>query len=284
MSRIEAALREKRSRGGKALVVFLMFGYPDVDTFEGLLFAAEAAGADVVEVGLPFSDPAADGPVIRRASHLALAAGATVTSLFECVAGCRARGLRVPLLLMTYSEPVHAFGTAGLCSAAAEAGIDGMLVAELAPEGADAFVASVTAAGLEMVVLVTPGTPERMIPTIVDRCSGFVYCASVDGVTGGETRRTAPAARTVARVRRHTDLPALVGFGVAGEVGARSFAAVSDGVIVGSALLQAVGDRLGGEAVDRASVLLARLRTAVDQVSATSSFASNDMSSAGSNP
>jgi tryptophan synthase alpha chain len=187
VSRVEAVLREKRSRGGKALVVFLMLGYPDVDTFEGLLFAAEAAGADVVEVGLPFSDPVADGPVIRRASQLALAAGATVTSLFECVAGCRARGLRVPIVLMTYFEPVRVFGTAGLCSAAAEAGIDGMLVADLAPEGIDAFVESATAAGLEKVVLVTPRIPERMIPAIVIRCSGFVYCASVDGVTGGET-------------------------------------------------------------------------------------------------
>jgi len=283
VSRVEAVLREKRSRGGKALVVFLMFGYPDVDTFEGLLFAAEAAGADVVEVGLPFSDPVADGPVIRRASHLTLAAGATVTSLFERVAGCRARGLRVPLLLMTYSEPIHAFGTAGLCGAAAQAGIDGVLVADLGPEGVDAFVESATAAGLEMVVLVTPGVPERMIPAIIGRCSGFVYCASVDGVTGGETIRTAPAARTVARVRRHTDLPVLVGFGVAGEEGARRFAAVSDGVIVGSALLQAIQDRRGGEVVDRVSVLLARLRTAVDQVSLPSSFVSN-ISSAGNRP
>ena len=121
MSRIEATLREKRSLGGKALVPFFMYGYPDLHTFEDLLFAAEAAGADVVEVGLPFSDPAGDGPAIRRASHRALAAGATATSLFESVAGCRARGLKVPLLLMTYFQPVRAFGTASLCRAAAQA-------------------------------------------------------------------------------------------------------------------------------------------------------------------
>lgn len=266
MIRIEVALREKRSLGGKALVAFLTFGYPDGDTFEGLLFAAEAAGADVVEVGIPFSDPVADGPVIRRASHLALAAGATVTSLFERVAGCRARGLRVPLLLMTYFEPVRAFGTASLCRTAARAGVDGLLVVDLLSEQVEGFMAPATEFGLETVFLVTPATSESEIPAIVARCRGFVYCVSVVGVTGGETASPVGAARVVADVRRHTHLPALVGFGVAGPEGARRFASISDGVIVGSALLQAIGDRRGEEAVGAASGFLAALRSAVDQV------------------
>lgn len=263
---IEVALREKRSQGGKALVAFLTFGYPDEDTFESLLFAAEAAGADVVEVGLPFCDPVADGPVIRRASHLALAAGVTVTSLFACVAGCRARGLRVPLLLMTYFMPVRAFGTASLCRTAARAGVDGLLVADLLPEQVEGFMAPATEFGLETVFLVTPATPESEIPTIVARCGGFVYCVSVVGATGGVTVSPVQAARVVAGVRRHTTLPALVGFGVADSEGARRFASISDGVIVGSALLQAIGDRRGEEAVGAASSFLGGLRSALDQV------------------
>lgn len=263
--RIEVALREKRSRGGKALVPFLMFGYPDVDTFEGLLFAAEAAGADVVEVGIPFSDPVADGPVIKRASHLALAAGTTVPSLFESVAGCRARGLRVPLLLMTYFEPARAFGTASLCRTAARAGIDGLLVVDLLPEQVEGFLAPATGFGLETVFLVTPSTPKSEIPVIVARCSGFVYCVSLVGATGGEPASPARAARVVAGVRRYSNLPALVGFGVGDPEGARRIASISDGVIVGSALLRALGDRRGEEAVAAASVFLAGLRSAVDQ-------------------
>lgn len=263
---IEGALRERRSRCGKALVPFFLYGYPDRDTFENLLFAAEAAGADVVEVGIPFSDPTTDGPVITRASRRALAGGASVASLLESVTGCRARGLKVPLLVMTYFQPMRAFGTASLCRAAAQAGIDGLLVADLPSERSDALMAPATAFGLETVFLVTPTTPEGRIPAIVERCRGFVYCVSVDGVTGGETTDTAPAAGMVARVRQHTDLPALVGFGVANAESTRRFAALSDGVIVGSALLQAIGDRRGGEAVDAASALLVRLRTAVDQV------------------
>ena len=264
--RIESVFRDRRSRGGKALVPFFMYGYPDRETFIDLLFAAEAAGADVVEVGLPCSDPTNDGPTIRCASQRALAKGASAASLLESVGGCRARGLTVPLMLMTYYRPMRAFGTASLCRAAAQAGIDGLLVADLAPERSDTLVASATAFGLETVFLVTPGTPQSEVPAIVERCRGFVYCVSVEGVTGGETTDTGPAAGVVARVWQYTDLPALVGFGVANEESARRFAALSDGVIVGSALLRAIGGRCGGEAVEAASGFLARVRTAVDQV------------------
>lgn len=265
--RIESALREVRYRRDKALVPFLLYGFPDRNTFESLLFAAQATGADVVEVGLPCSDPTGDGPTIRGASQIALAGGASVVSLLRSVTDCRARGLTVPLLLMTYHEPLRAFGTASLCRSMARAGIDGLLVADLAPERSDALMASTAAFGLETVFLVTPATPHAEVPAIVDRCRGFVYCVSAEGVTGGETTDTAPAVGVVTRVRRHTDLPALVGFGVSDAESARRFAAVSDGVIVGSALLRAIGDRRGGEAVEAVSGLLDRLRSAVDQVS-----------------
>lgn len=275
--RIEVALREKRTRGGKALVAFLIFAYPDVDTFEALLFAAEAAGADVVEVGIPVSEPQADGPVIRRASLQALAAGATIASLFEHVAGCRARGLQVPLLLMTYFEPVRAFGTASLCRMAGRAGVDGLLVVDLPPDRAEGFKTPANEFGLETVFLVTPATADSEISAIVDRCTGFVYCASVIGTTGGETPNSIEVARVVEAVRRHTGLPALVGFGIAGPEDACRVASLSDGVIVGTALLRAIGDRRGWEAVDAASGYLRGIRSALDGTS-------SDMSRAGSRP
>ncbi|MHB9149324.1 MAG: tryptophan synthase subunit alpha [Thermoleophilia bacterium] len=252
--RVETALRAKRAAGGKALVPFLTGEFPDGPTFERLLFGAEAAGADAVEVGIPFSDPAADGPVIQETSRLALEGGATVASLLARVAACRSRGLKVPLLLMTYYNPILAFGPKAFCGAAREAGVDGMLVVDLPPEEAEELTGPAAVAGLETVFLVAPTTPERRLPVILEHCRGFVYCVSVTGVTGGVTDDTRCAAEVVARVRRHTDLPALVGFGVAGPESAQKLAAVSDGVIVGTALLRAIGG-LRGEAAAAAATL-----------------------------
>lgn len=254
--RVETALRAKRAAGGKALVPFLTGEFPDGPTFERLLFAAEAAGADAVEVGIPFSDPAADGPVIQEASRLALARGATVASLLARVAACRSRGLEVPLLVMTYYNPVLAFGPEAFCRAATAAGVDGLLVVDLPPEEAGELIGPAAAAGLETVFLVAPTTPERRLPVILKHCSGFVYCVSVTGVTGGTGADGERAAEVVERVRRHTDLPALVGFGVSGPESAARLAALSDGVIVGSALLRAVGEFRGEAAADAATAFL----------------------------
>lgn len=261
--RVESALRARRAVGGKALVPFLTGEFPDGDTFERLLFAAEGAGADVVEVGIPFSDPAADGPVIQEASRLALAGGATVASLLDRICACRARGLHVPLLLMTYFNPILAFGPEAFCRAAGVAGVDGLLVVDLPPEEAGEIVGPAAAAGLETVFLVAPTTPEARLPVILEHCRGFVYCVSVTGVTGGTAADAGRAAAVVERVRRHTDLPALVGFGVSGPASAQRLAAVSDGVIVGSALLRAVGAAPGEAAIAAGSDFLQGLRRAV---------------------
>lgn len=258
--RVEAALRATRAAGGKALVPFLTGGFPDGPTFERLLFAAEAAGADVVEVGIPFSDLAADGPVIQEASRLALAGGASVASLLARIAACRSRGLRVPLLLMTYYNPVLAFGPEAFCREAAAAGVDGLLVVDLPPEEAGELLVPAAAAGLETVFLVSPTTPERRLPVILEHCGGFVYCVSVTGVTGGTSADTERAGDVVARVRRHTDMPALVGFGVSGPESAAALSGLSDGVIVGSALLRAVGELRGESAAAAARDFLDGLR------------------------
>ncbi len=264
MSRLESELRAARDRGRKLLVPFFTGEYPDRETFRSLLLEAQAAGADALEIGVPFSDPSADGPVIQRASACALAGGATVRRLLEDLAAARRRGLTLPVLFMTYYNPVLAFGAEAFAREAAEAGADGVLVVDLPPEEAAEFAPAARAAGLDTVFLVAPTTPEARLPTVLARCRGFVYCVSVTGVTGSKVPLAETVAGMVTRVRRHTDLPALAGFGVSGPQAARALAAVSDGVIVGSALLEALGGSSGSAAVGAAGGFLRVLRAALD--------------------
>ncbi len=264
MSRLEASLRAARSRGRKLLVPFFTGDYPDRQTFVTLLLAAQRSGADAVEVGIPFSDPSADGPVIQKASECALAGGATVRTILEDLAGARAGGLSIPVVLMTYFNPILAFGPEAFSRAAAEAGADAVLVVDLPAEEAEEFAPAARAVGLETIFLVAPTTPDRRVPKVLAHCSGFVYCVSVTGVTGEKKPVAEAVGELTARVRRHTDLPALVGFGVTGPEAARAIAEVSDGVIVGSALLGAVGDRSGPDAVAAAEPFLRALRDALD--------------------
>ena len=263
MSRLETALRERLDRGGKALVPFLTGGFPDMDTFRALLAVTEEAGADAVEVGIPFSDPVADGPVIQGASARALAGGATPDRLFDAVAEARAQGLRPPVVFMTYYNPVLAYGPARFAERAAASGAEGVLVVDLPPEEADEFVPAAREAGLDTVFLVAPTTPEARVRRVVEVCRGFVYCVSVTGVTGQKRPVVETVRDLVGRVRRHTRLPALVGFGVSDPASARSVASVSDGVVVGSALIRALEGRRGGPARDAALRFLGSLREAL---------------------
>jgi len=265
MSRLETALRIARNGGRKLLVPFFTGDYPDRQTFRRLLLEAQAAGADALEVGIPFSDPSADGPVIQQASACALAGGATVRALLEDLSAARAEGLTLPVLFMTYFNPVLAFGPEAFAAAAQEAGADGVLVVDLPVEEAAEFAPVARAAGLDTVFLVAPTTPESRVPKVVAECRGFVYCVSVTGVTGEKRPLVETVGELVSRVRPHTDLPALVGFGVSGPEAARALAAVSDGVIVGSALLQAAGELAGDPAVRAAGEFLRSLRAALDR-------------------
>ncbi len=264
MNRLESTLRGARDAGRKLLVPFFTGHYPDRDTFVDLLLEAQAAGADAVEVGLPFSDPSADGPVIQRASECALAGGATVRGICAAVAEARARGLGLPLLYMTYYNPILAFGGVAFAAAAAASGADGVLVVDLPAEESGEFAPAARAAGLDTVFLVAPTTPESRIGLVLAGCSGFAYCVSVAGVTGEKNPVAETVGELVKKVRAVTDLPALVGFGVSGPEAARSIAAVSDGVIVGSALLSALGEQAGAPAVSAAGAFLRNLRVALD--------------------
>ena len=264
MNRLESTLRGARDVGRKLLVPFFTGNYPDRDTFVDLLLEAQAAGADAVEVGLPFSDPSADGPVIQHASECALAGGATVRGIFAAVAEARGRGLELPLLYMTYYNPILAFGGEAFAAAAVDSGADGVLVVDLPAEESGEFAPVARVAGLDTVFLVAPTTPGSRIGPVLAGCSGFAYCVSVAGVTGEKKPVVETVGALVSRVRAVTDLPALVGFGVSGPVAARSIAAVSDGVIVGSALLATLGDQNGAPAVSAAGVFLRELRAALD--------------------
>lgn len=263
MNRLEAVLREARSRGRKLLVPFLTGGYPDRETFLRLLHSAEAGGADAVEVGIPFSDPSADGPAIQHSSEVALRGGATVEGLLRDLRRARAEGLRLPVLFMTYYNPILAFGPERFSASAREAGADGLLVVDLPPEEAGELSPSCRAAGLDTVFLAAPTTPAERISKIASEASGFLYCVSVTGVTGDRRPAVESVAELVGRVRRHTDLPVLVGFGVETPEAAAALAAVSDGVIVGSALVRRIQGTKGKAGAARAFV--GGLRAALDE-------------------
>jgi len=265
MSRLETVLREARGRGRKILVPFLTGGYPDRETFLDLLAALEGAGADALEVGIPFSDPSADGPVIQAASEAALAGGVTVRNVLADVTRARERGLEIPVVLMTYYNPVLAFGPEQFAAAARAAGADAVLVVDLPTEEAGEFAPAARAAGLDTIFLVAPTTPDRRIPRVLAECTGFVYCVSVTGVTGEKQPLVESVAALVERVRRHTDLPSLVGFGVTGAESARAIAAVADGVVVGSALIQHLGTQRGEGAVAAATGFVRELRQALGE-------------------
>ncbi|PLX44939.1 MAG: tryptophan synthase subunit alpha [Deltaproteobacteria bacterium] len=264
MNRLEKRLREKRAAGGKILLPFLTGGYPDMETFIGLLLELERVGADGVEVGLPFSDPAADGPVIQASSQVAIERGASLTSIFEAVATARSRGLTIPLLYMTYYNPVFHLGAEEFSKCAVKSGADGVLVVDLPPEEAAEFAPAAREAGLDTIFLVAPTTPEERMDKVTRESSGFLYCVSVTGVTGEKKPVVEMVGDLVKRIRPHTDLPVLIGFGVSTGEGAAELAKVSDGVIVGSALLSSLGDERGDEAVKRGGDFIAGIRKALD--------------------
>lgn len=263
MNRLTTALPAARAGGGKLLLPFYTGLYPDAATFVSLLLAAQEAGADGVEVGIPFSDPSADGPTIQATSAKAIARGATVAKILDAVREARARGLTIPLIYMTYYNPVLRYGPERFALDAAASGADGVLVVDLPPEEAGEFAPFASGAGLSVINLIAPTTPADRVPLVLEEASGFVYCVSVTGVTGVKKPAVEVVAEMVRKVRPHTEMPVLVGFGVNDAESAGALAGVSDGVIVGSALLTAVGDRAGEEAVSAAIAFLKPLRAAL---------------------
>jgi tryptophan synthase alpha chain len=261
MNRIAAAFARARQEQRAALGIYICAGDPDLDTTLLLLKAAADAGADLIEVGMPFSDPTADGPVIQRASERALASGTTMKGVLETVRKLRQTS-DVPLVMMGYYNPILAFGEAAFAAAAKAAGLDGVLVVDLPPEEAGSLLPELSANGLDFVPLIAPTTPDARIDSIARVAGSFIYYVSLTGVTGANTD-LAPAALRAAELRERTGKPVAVGFGIKTPDNARTVAKHADGVVVGAAVCNAIAEaKTPAEAVARVSELVRSLRAA----------------------
>jgi tryptophan synthase alpha chain len=256
MTALEDALRARREGGGRAFVPYVTGGVPGVDA--GLLRALEAAGADAIEVGIPFSDPMMDGGVIQEASARALEAGATPAAVLDTVA---AAALRVPVAVMTYANPVHRRGVGPFLGEARGAGVTGLIVPDLPVDESAELEREAADRGIDLVLLAAPGTADRRLAEIARRSRGFVYCVATYGVTGARDRLEGTARAVAEALRPHTDLPLLVGVGIGTPAQAAEACAFADGVVVGSALMARVVD---GD-VDGAVELARAFRTGVPE-------------------
>jgi len=239
MSRIALTLEPLRQRGEKALITYLTAGDPDLVTSERVIHALVEAGVDLLEIGFPFSDPMADGPTIQAAAERALAAGTTLHGVLAMVARVR-RHSNVPIVLMGYYNPVFRYGAAAFARDAAESGVDGLLLVDLPPEEAGELHPHLQAAGIDLITLLAPTTPQERLTRLARQGEGFLYFVSMTGVTGTQKIDTAAIAAAVAEVRRESPVPVAVGFGVTTPEEARAVAQFADAVVVGSALVQVI--------------------------------------------
>lgn len=239
MGRIETKFADLRVEGRRALIPFIVAGDPDLRTTELLLHELARAGADLIEVGVPFSDPVADGPVIQRASERALRNGATLPALLDCLAAAR-RQMEIPIVLFSYFNPLLQFGLERLAGEARNAGVDGILVTDLIPEEANDWEKLLQANAIDPIFLVAPTTSDERLKQIATRARGFLYAISRTGVTGAREEMEGAAEALVRRVRRSTDLPVAVGFGVTTAQHVRDVWRYADGAVVGSAIVQEI--------------------------------------------
>ncbi|MGQ9511916.1 tryptophan synthase subunit alpha [Thermodesulfitimonas sp.] len=241
MSRIAATFTGLRKRGAKGLITYLTAGDPDLERTAALITAMDQAGADIIEVGIPFSDPLADGPVIQAAANRALAGGVTVAKILGMVAQVRA-AVAAPLVLMTYYNPVFQQGLEAFCRRAAETGVDGIIVPDLPYEESGPLLHAADHYGIDLIPLVAPTSTPSRIAAICARARGFIYCVSVTGVTGMRETIETDLKSLSQTIRQHTDLPVAIGFGVSGPEAAARLAPFCDAVVVGSAIVRLIGD------------------------------------------
>src|SRR6476660_9762420 len=244
-TRIDKRFAALKAEGRAALVTFITAGDPDTETSLAIAKALPAAGADVIELGMPFTDPMADGPAVQAAGVRALKAGQTMRKTLAMVREFRERDDTTPIVLMGYYNPIYIYGVETFLADAKAAGIDGLIVVDLPPEEDEELCLPALKAGLNFIRLATPTTDDNRLPAVLNNTSGFVYYVSVTGVTGTAAPDTSKVTGAVARIKRHTRLPVAVGFGVKTAEQARAIAEGADGVVVGSALVSAVKDSLG---------------------------------------
>ena len=269
MNRIDAVLNKLQSKQEKALLPYVTCGYPSLDFTKELVPILAEAGADVIEIGVPYSDTVADGPTIQRASARALATGITLDKVFRMVEEIR-KNCQVPLVLMTYYNPIYVTGVEIFIKRAVEAGIDGLIIPDLPVEEAGCLNASAVKSGLSTISLVAPTSTPQRIEKIAEASRGFIYCVSVTGVTGAREELATGLEDFLNRIRLHTELPLAVGFGISGLETARQAAQHADGVIVGSALIEKIEENIlqgdSKKALQEAAVFIKDLKEAIEVI------------------
>lgn len=245
MSRLAARFRALQTEHDKALVTFITAGDPNLRETEEIIYLLEDAGADVIELGVPFSDPMADGPTIQLSSERALASGTTLHGILEVVKRVRTRS-QIPIILMGYLNPVHAYGYDSFCRDAAEVGVDGVLLVDMPPEESHELTTPARRYGLDVIFLLTPTSDAARISTVERLGSGFVYYVTVTGVTGARTSVSGTLVQELSRVKQSISLPVMAGFGISTPEQAAEVGQLADGVVVGSAIVK-LFERYGGE-------------------------------------
>ncbi|MET3578725.1 tryptophan synthase alpha chain [Mesorhizobium robiniae] len=244
-TRIDRRMAKLKNEGRPALVTYFMSGDPDYDTALSIMKALPKAGADIIEMGMPFSDPMADGPAIQAAGLRALKGGQTLVKTLKMASEFRATDQETPIVLMGYYNPIYIHGVERFLSDALASGIDGLIVVDLPPEMDEELCIPALKAGINFIRLATPTTDDKRLPKVLQNTSGFVYYVSMTGITGSALADTDKVAAAVRRIKGHTDLPVCVGFGVKTAEQARVIGANADGVVVGTAIVNAVANVLG---------------------------------------
>lgn len=246
-TRIDARFAELKKQGRSAFITFLMAGDPDPSTSLEIIKALPKAGADIIEIGMPFTDPMADGPAIQAAGLRALKAGMTLKKTLAMVREFRKQDAATPIVLMGYYNPIYIHGVDRFLLDANSAGVDGLIIVDLPPEEDTELCLPAMKAGLNFIRLATPTTDDKRLPAVLANTSGFVYYVSITGITGSASADTAEVGEAVARIKRHTSLPVCVGFGIRTPAAARAIAQKADGAVVGTALVDALRASLDSE-------------------------------------
>ncbi|WP_050526723.1 tryptophan synthase subunit alpha [Pseudorhodobacter aquimaris] len=258
MTRIDQKFAELKAAGKKAFVSYIMAGDPDMETSLAVMKGLPAAGVDIIEIGLPFTDPMADGPTIQLAGQRALEGGMTLDKTLAMVTDFRKGDDTTPIVMMGYYNPIYSRGVDLFLSQAKTAGIDGLIIVDLPPEEDAELCIPAQKAGLNFIRLATPTTDDKRLPKVLQNTSGFVYYVSITGITGAAAPKPADVAPEVARIKSQTDLPVIVGFGISTPEAAEGIAGIADGCVVGSAIVKDIAEGMPvAEVLDRVAKLAA---------------------------
>ncbi len=281
MSRIESTLAGLKASGRTALIPYVTAGFPYPDVTPELMHAMVTGGADIIELGVPFSDPSADGPVIQKAGDKALAAGIGLTQVLAMVRAFRQSDQKTPVVLMGYANPIERFdqrhpaapGASAFVEQASDAGVDGLLVVDYPPEECVMLASQLRARSMDLIFLLAPTSTEQRMQQVAQVASGYVYYVSLKGVTGAGTLDTAAVAHMLPRIRQHVHIPVGVGFGIRDAQSACAIARVADAIVIGSRIIQLIDDLPQGQVAAAARDFLLEIRTALDQQSLAAAHA-----------